>query len=114
VGQRKGLGIAAGVPLYVLRLDAEESRVVVGPREELASRELTASDVNWISGETPGEPRRVTARIRHRHTDAPATVTPTSAGRAQVLFDDAQIAITPGQAVVFYDDDIVVGGGWID
>ena len=114
VGQRKGLGLAAGVPLYVLRLDAEESRVIVGPREELASRELTASDVNWISGEAPAEPRRVTARIRHRHTDAPATVTSTGAGRAHVLFDDSQIAITPGQAVVFYDGEEVLGGGWIE
>ena len=114
VGQRKGLGLAAGVPLYVLRLDAEESRVIVGPREELASRELTASDVNWISGEAPCEPRRVTARIRHRHADAPATVTSTGAGRAHVLFDDSQIAITPGQAVVFYDGEEVLGGGWIE
>ena len=88
--------------------------MIVGPREELASRELTASDVNWISGEAPAEPRRVTARIRHRHTDAPATVTSTGAGRAHVLFDDSQIAITPGQAVVFYDGEEVLGGGWIE
>jgi tRNA-specific 2-thiouridylase len=114
VGQRKGLGIAAGVPLYVLRIDAAESRVVVGPREELASRELTASDVNWIAGEAPREPRRATARIRHRHTDAPATVTATGDGRAHVQFDDPQMAITPGQAVVLYDGEETLGGGWID
>jgi tRNA-specific 2-thiouridylase len=114
VGQRKGLGLSAGVPLYVLRIDAAESRVVIGPREELAGGELLASDVNWISGEAPREPRRLTARIRHRHTDAPATVTSTGDGRARVQFDQPQIAITPGQAVVFYDAEDVVGGGWIE
>lgn len=114
VGQRKGLGLSAGVPLYVLRLDADAAQVVVGPRDELERTDLTASGVNWIAGEPPDGPRRVTARIRHRHADAPATVTPESADRARVLFDSPQLAITPGQAVVFYDGQIVVGGGWID
>ena len=77
VGQRKGLGLSAGVPLYVLRLDAAEARVVVGPREELGARELTASGVNWISGEPPAEPLRVTARIRHRHATRPPRSSPT-------------------------------------
>jgi tRNA-specific 2-thiouridylase len=114
VGQRKGLGLSAGVPLYVLHLDAHAARVVVGPRDELGRSELTASAVNWIAGGPPDAPRRVTARIRHRHRDAPATVTSTRDGHAHVCFDDPQIAVTPGQAVVFYDGEDVIGGGWID
>ena len=113
VGQRKGLGVAAGKALYVLRLDAAEARVVVGAREELEQRELSANGVNWISGEPPTEPLRVTARIRHRHVDSPATVVADTDSRVHLTFDDAQIAITPGQAVVFYVGEEVVGGGWI-
>lgn len=113
VGQRRGLGLSTGAPLYVLRLDPAETRVVVGPREELGRRDLTASGVNWIAGAPPDGPRRVTARIRHRHTDATATVTADVSGHASLTFDDPQLAITPGQAVVFYDGDEVLGGGWI-
>jgi tRNA-specific 2-thiouridylase len=100
--------------MYVLRLEPADSRVVVGPREELGGRHLTAADVNWIAGAPPEAPRRLTARIRHRHQDAPAVVTPEGPDRAAVSFDDPQMAITPGQAVVFYDGADVVGGGWID
>ena len=114
VGQRKGLGLAAGTPLYVLRLEPAASRVVVGPREELGSVTLSASAVNWIAGEPPSNPRRVTARIRHRHKDAPAIVTADGDRRASLLFDEPQIAVTPGQAVVFYDGEEILGGGWID
>ena len=114
VGQRKGLGLAAGVPMYVLRLDSTTREVVVGPRDELGGRTLEASTVNWIAGEPPSGSRRATARIRHRHQDAPAVVSPVGSDRAAVEFDDPQIAITPGQAVVFYDGDDVIGGGWID
>jgi tRNA-specific 2-thiouridylase len=113
VGQRKGLGVSARVPLYVLRLEPETARVVVGPREELGGTTLAARDVNWIAGEAPASPRRLTARIRHRHKDAPALVTADS-DRAHVVFDEPQMAITPGQAVVFYDEDEVIGGGWIN
>jgi len=113
VGQRKGLGLAEGVPMYVLRLDASARQVVVGPREELGGRTLEASTVNWIDGEPPTAPRRLTARIRHRHHDAPADVTPIGADGVKVTFDEPQLAITPGQAVVFYDGEDVVGGGWI-
>jgi len=114
VGQRKGLGLSTGVPLYVLRLNPSDATVVVGSRDELGSRELTASSVNWISGITPGGPQRVTARIRHHHQDAAATVTATAAGQAHIVFDDPQIAVSPGQAVVFYEGEDVLGGGWID
>jgi tRNA-specific 2-thiouridylase len=114
VGQRKGLGLATGRPVYVLELQPATRRVVVGPREALERRELTAAHVNWTAGTPPSGPVRLTARIRHRHADAPATVTPRGDGRAQVAFDAPQVAIAPGQAVVFYDGDEVVGGGWID
>jgi tRNA-specific 2-thiouridylase len=116
VGQRKGLGLAsspAGAPLYVLALKPAERAVVVGPKASLEQTSLTASGVNWIV-EASAVARRVAAQIRHRHQAAPATVRGTGEGRAEVLFDTPQIAITPGQAVVFYDGDVVVGGGWID
>jgi tRNA-specific 2-thiouridylase len=111
VGQRKGLGIASTSPLYVLALHPADREVVVGPKSALERTTLTASGVNWIV--EPSGPTRVTAQIRHRHQAAPATVRP-SVRRADVVFDAPQIAITPGQAVVFYDGELVVGGGWID
>ena len=114
IGQRKGLGIALADPVYVLELRPADRAVVVGPRAQLERRTLAASQVNWISGEAPTTPRRVTAQIRHRHHPAAATVGATDAGKATLTFDEPQIAITPGQAVVFYDGDEVVGGGWID
>ncbi len=114
VGQRRGLGLARGVPLYVLRLDAAARQVVVGPREELGSPGLEAALVNWIEGDPPPGARRLTARIRHRHADAPAVVTPVGRDRASVEFDEPQAAVTPGQAVVFYNGQDVVGGGWIE
>jgi tRNA-uridine 2-sulfurtransferase len=114
VGQRKGLGIALAEPTYVLELRPSEKTIVVGPRRELEQTMLTAGQVNWISGESPNGPVRVTAQIRHRHTPAAATLTALGDGRAAVEFDAPQIAITPGQAVVFYKDDEVVGGGWIE
>lgn len=115
VGQRKGLGLSSprGAPLYVLALDSRERRVVVGPKASLERTTLTASGVNWIPGE-PAAPLRVAAQIRHRHQPAPATARSLGDGRAALMFDSPQIAVTPGQAVVFYDGDSVVGGGWID
>ena len=113
VGQRKGLGVATGSPLYVLQIHGDTRQVVVGGDQELYSRSLRARDLNWISVETLAEPMRVQAKIRHRHEPAAATVEPTVDAQALVTFDLPQRAITPGQAVVFYDDDLVVGGGWI-
>lgn len=119
VGQRKGLGLASspdGAPRYVLALRPVDHQVVVGPKVSLERTTLTASGVNWMLGRPDG-PLRVTAQIRHRHQPAAATVTavdsPTGS-RAELTFDFPQTAITPGQAVVFYDDDVVVGGGWIE
>ena len=114
IGQRKGLGVATGIPLYVVDIDADRASVTVGPREALERDTLTASRVNWLSGETPASPVRASARIRYRHHDAPATIVPLGDGRARVTFDAPQSAITPGQAVVFYDGEVVLGGGWID
>jgi tRNA-specific 2-thiouridylase len=114
VGQRKGLGIASTIPLYVLRIDADEGHVTVGPRAALERVRLTASGVNWISIDAPAAPVRVAAQIRHRHKPAPGVVCAFPDGRAEMVFDDPQAAITPGQAVVFYDGEAVVGGGWIE
>ncbi len=114
MGQRKGLGVSAPVPLYVTALDAESATVTVGPREALDRTSLTASDVNWISGSAPTGLRRITAQIRHRHLAAAATVSSDDDRRATVTFDAPQAAITPGQAAVFYQGDAVLGGGWID
>jgi tRNA-specific 2-thiouridylase len=114
IGQRKGLGLSAGVPLYVVDIDAESAAITVGPREDLERAELTASGVNWIAGEPPNGPIRAFARIRYRHMAAAATITALDGARASVVFDEPQSAITPGQAVVFYDGDSVAGGGWID
>jgi len=115
VGQRRGLGVASpnGAAVYVLSLSPADRTVVVGPKRSLERISLTASGVNWIVGE-PADPLRVTAQIRHRHAAAAATVRPAADGRAHVVFDAPQIAVTPGQAVVFYDGDTVVGGGWIE
>ncbi len=116
VGQRKGLGLSAsttGAPMYVLALRPSERQVVVGPKAALERTRLRASGVNWII-DRPGSPIRAAAQIRHRHQPAPAAIQSMDDGRAEIVFDAPQIAITPGQAVVFYDEDLVVGGGWID
>jgi tRNA-specific 2-thiouridylase len=114
IGQRKGLGFAAGRRRYVLQIVPSERRVVVGDREELLASALTAVHVNWLLEVAPDAPLRCTAKIRYRHQAAPATVTPLPDGGARVVFDTPQSAITPGQAVVFYDGPRVLGGGWIE
>lgn len=113
IGQRKGLGIASAEPLYVIAIDPEENTITIGGKNEVYATELIASDLNWISIERPDGPLSVTAKIRYLHREAGATVTPTSTGEAMVKFREPQMALTPGQAVVFYDGDTVVGGGTI-
>ena len=114
VGQRKGLGVATGNPLYVLRIEPQTRRVVVGDEGELMSRELRAGRCHWISGDVPSGPVRVEARIRHRHTPAGAWAEALPDAGLKVTFDAPQRAITPGQAVVLYQGDLVLGGAWID
>jgi tRNA-specific 2-thiouridylase len=114
VGQRKGLGLSSPIPLYVVNIDAQTSTVTVGERAALEKTTLVATQVNWIAGAPPEGPTRVTAKIRHQHQDAPGTLTALPDGRARLVFDVAQPAIAPGQAAVFFDDDDVVGGGWIE
>jgi tRNA-specific 2-thiouridylase len=114
IGQRKGLGLATGTPLYVVKIDAESGDVTVGPRSALERTSLTASGVNWVSVAAPSGWLRAAAQIRHRHRAAPGRVRALDGCRAEFEFDGPQAAVTPGQAVVFYDDDVVVGGGWIE
>lgn len=113
IGQRKGLGIASPVPLYVLEKDATTNTLIVGVESELGSRLLTAQAVNWIAGAAPGEAFRAQVKTRYTAREAWALVTPLEGERVEVLFDLPQRDITPGQAVVFYDGDIVLGGGLI-
>jgi tRNA-specific 2-thiouridylase len=114
IGQRKGLGFAAGERRYVLRIVPEKNEVIVGDRAELLAGGLLASKVNWLLAERPVKPLACTAKIRYRHPGAAATVIALADGMARVDFADAQSAITPGQAVVFYDGARVLGGGWIE
>jgi tRNA-uridine 2-sulfurtransferase len=113
VGQRKGLGVATGSPLYVIQIKGDAHQVIVGPQEELYSRTLVARKPNLIAVEKLDEPLRVQVKIRHRHEAAAAVIENSGAGEIRVTFDEPQRAITPGQAAVFYDGDVVVGGGWI-
>jgi len=114
VGQRKGLGLATGTPLYVLRIDAESGNVTVGPRDRLERASFTASGVNWISTPPPESWLSTAAQIRHRHRPAMGRVRAIDTTHAEFEFVEPQPAVTPGQAAVFYDADVVVGGGWID
>jgi tRNA-specific 2-thiouridylase len=113
VGQRRGIGISAERPLYVINIDARKNQVVVGERDELLAQEFVAARVNWVVQDSPGWPIRAEASVRYRHTPAPATITPAGEDRVTVTFDEPQRAITPGQATVFYSGDEVLGGGWI-
>jgi tRNA-specific 2-thiouridylase len=113
IGQRKGLGIASPVPLYVLGKDSVTNSLIVGKQEELGSRELIARDVNWQSGKTPQGPFRADVKIRYTARDAEALVTPLSGNQARVQFDAPQRDITAGQAAVFFQDYLLIGGGII-
>lgn len=113
VGQRKGIGIAAREPLYVISTQPDTQTVVVGNGEGLMRRRMRVKDMNWISIEEPSEPIRAMVRIRNRHIPAAAIVYPAANGSVEVEFDSPQRAITPGQGAVFYQDDLVLAGGWI-
>lgn len=113
VGQRRGLGIAAAEPLYVCRINPEDNTIVLGFKENLFDRDLDAGEFNWISGEIPQQPLRCRAKIRYHHEEEPCTVFPTGKDTAHIEFESPQRAITPGQAVVLYEEDRVLGGGTI-
>ncbi len=113
VGQRRGLGLVPREPLYVLSIDSGNNRVVVGTNEQLLRSELIASEVSYVSGEPPQEPMDVSAKIRYKSPEAKATLYP-QGRQARLVFEEAQRAITPGQAVVFYSNDVVLGGGIIE
>ena len=114
IGQRKGLGIAAPEPLYVVGLDSVSNKVVVGDRTCADKTECTANRVNWVSIDKPVAPIRAEVQIRYRSSAVPVTVIPLEGDRVKLVFDEPQFSITPGQAAVWYDGDVVVGGGIIE
>ncbi|WP_425395281.1 tRNA 2-thiouridine(34) synthase MnmA [Aeoliella sp.] len=114
VGQRKGLGVALGERKFVVRIEPDTNRVVLGDREELGRRELTAAECNWLTDVAIDEPIRGLAQIRYNASAASAEFTRRTDGRLSVVFDEPQFAVAPGQAVVCYERDRVLGGGWID
>jgi len=113
IGQRKGLGLSTPKPIYVVELDAANNRVIVGDETMLDSAEFRVERCNWIPFDVPPTSLEITAKIRYNHPGTPATAMPTPDGGAEVRLHTPQRAITPGQACVFYQDDLVVGGGWI-
>ncbi len=114
IGQRRGLGIPADRRLYVYRIDVENNNVILADDEDLYSREVMVRDFHWITGEMPDKEFRCSAKIRYRHREQPASVQILDDGRARILFDEPQRAVTPGQSAVLYDGDIVLGGAIID
>jgi tRNA-uridine 2-sulfurtransferase len=115
IGQRKGLGIATGEPLYVVGIEPSTGQVTVGRQDELLRTGFAVKETNWFPWERLAEPVKATVKIRNKHEAAPATLSPTAdPSRVEVHFEQAQRAVTPGQAAVFYDGDLVLGGGWIE
>jgi tRNA-specific 2-thiouridylase len=114
IGQRKGLGISAREPLYVIAIEPERNAIVVGNKRDAYGNELIASGLNWITITRLKQPITVNAKIRYRHQEAEATITPLDKDRVYVKFKEPQMALTPGQAIVFYDGDMVIGGGTIE
>ncbi len=113
VGQRRGLGIGGGDPLYVLRIDAASNRLVVGPRQALFSRELVAERTHFLGIDPPDQPLRARAQIRHNHAAADGELSPLGEERYRFVFDQPQLSITPGQSAVFYQEETLLGGGEI-
>ncbi|MGB9813164.1 MAG: tRNA 2-thiouridine(34) synthase MnmA [Thermovenabulum sp.] len=114
IGQRRGLGISSNKPLYVIKMDPQTNTIVVGSEEELLRKEFTVNNLNWISIEKLYEEKRVNIKIRYNFEEKPGIIYPLNNGRIKVVFDEPQKAITPGQSAVFYEEDIVVGGGVIE
>lgn len=115
VGQRRGLGISGPQPYYVVEIDAENNNIIVGPRDAVLSDGLYADELNWMSIPDLDAPLRAFVQIRYRHSAVPATIHPDGENRVRIAFDEPQLAVSPGQATVFYDDEErVIGGGWIE
>ena len=114
IGQRKGLGIAAAQPLYVVGLDAVKNRVIVGDRDSVTQSECTVARVNWVSIPAPNNPIQASVQVRYRSPAVPVTVIPLEGERMKLIFDEPQFGITPGQAAVLYDGEILLGGGIIE
>nr|MCS5546690.1 tRNA 2-thiouridine(34) synthase MnmA [SAR324 cluster bacterium] len=114
IGQRRGLGLSDSTPYYVVKIDKENNRVVIGKEEDLYSQTTWVSGVNWVSISPPEEPLCVSAKLRYAHHGAPATVFPESENQVRLEFDAPERAVTPGQAAVLYQDEVLLGGGWIN
>jgi len=114
IGQREGLGISGPHPFYVTQINSKNNTIVVGTRQQAHKKVLTASKVSWIGGNTPSGKIKVQAKIRYRHKGAKVVIKPLQKTKVEVSFEQPQFAVTPGQAVVFYDNDEVLGGGWIE
>ena len=114
IGQRRGLGVSDSSPYYVVKIDKENNRIVLGKEDDLFSQTIWVSSVNWVSILPPDKPLRVSAKLRYAHQGASASVFPESENQVRVEFDAPERAVTPGQAAVFYQDDILLGGGWIN
>jgi len=114
IGQRRGLGIAYKEPLYVTKIDIAKNEIIVGTKKAVLKKELLANNLNWVLYDEPPKKIRVKAKIRYKHPKADATVSVIDKDEVKVIFDEPQEAPTPGQAVVFYDGELVVGGGWIE
>ena len=114
IGQRRGIGIAGGEPLYVLSINPQDNSIVVGPDDQLYKTELVGNGAMWIAGHAPEKPVEAQVRIRYNHPGSNALVTPLEGGRVKITFERPERAITPGQAAVFYDGETVLGGAWIE
>jgi tRNA-specific 2-thiouridylase len=114
IGQRKGLGIASAKPLYVVDIDCQNNTVIVGEKQDVYAREFVVADLNWMAISKLTEPMTLKAKIRYLHQEAEMVVTPADNSKVKVTFIEPQMAITPGQAAVFYNDDVVIGGGTIE
>jgi tRNA-specific 2-thiouridylase len=113
IGQRKGLGVSSSKPLYVLRIDAQNNKIVLTDKAGMFSSGLIASDLNLLTSDSIKEPTKISAKIRQNHKEAPAILYPIGKNEIKLIFDEPQLAVTPGQFVAFYDNDIVLGGGVI-
>jgi tRNA-specific 2-thiouridylase len=114
VGQRRGIGIAAEQPLYVLELRPGRNEVLLGPEQDLYTATLRVSGVNWVSRPPARSPLEAVVKIRYAHEGTPARITPHDSGAARIDFQTPVRAVTPGQAAVFYQGDVLLGGGWIE